>query len=403
MWYVLYTGLARIVPYYDALDEGILVLMLVASVMQLFRRGRLPRLVAVGLLLLNAIIVISSLVHTVRLLDTLEYFIRANRAFIVLLYAYLFSVDVDRLLRWFVITSRTLLLANLPSMLYYLVTLNIALLEPVNHDAVRGFFPFANNDSVVVLLVLTLLYEAHVLFFRRQNRNLLLFGGTYLLLVATMNWKVTLLVTGSLVLIAVLRSPHRIRNSAVLALVLLVPALVVFPVIFSRLSRINTSPVYIAAETILRGHVQEYSWLLGTGPGTFTSPMAFANEQPLTEKYGLMALRRYWTEVYTGPTGTLTTSTSSALLLLGETGIPVTLIVTFLLGWLTWRCYRYLAYSPACLTGFVLGIYILPVGIFLDSWTWGYEVMLLMLGAKAASDWHSYRLSQTRLMASSRG
>ena len=395
LWYILYTGLAPVAPYYDAFDEGILLIMLGSVGLRVLHTGRirLPSSILLGLVLLNTVILFSSLVSSARIVDAAEYFFRANRAFIVLVYIFVYDLDAERLFDWFVKVCRFLLYINLPILLYYIITFNLSLLEPINHDTVRGFFPFGNNDSISAILIVVLLYDVHALFFRGEIRSVLFIGLTYFILVTTMNWKATLLVTGGIAVLAILRSRHKARNMTILALLVVLPSIVLFPVIFSRLERVKISPVYIAAETILRGEVQEYNWLLGTGPGTFTSPMAFANQQPLTAKYGLLARQHYWTEVYTGPTGTLTTSTSSALLLLGEAGVLATLGVLAMLGWMTWCCFRYSKDSPACMAGFVLGIYIITIGFFLDSWTWGYEVLLLMLGMKAATDLRASRRS----------
>ena len=390
LWYVFYTGFSRLVPYYEAVDDGILVWMLTITIIKILQhngRLRYPRIIVICLLLINSIVFFSSLINQVRLVDTVEYVIRINRAFIVLLYIFGCDLDIERLFQNFVNICRVLLALNLPAMLYYLVTYNITLLRPENNDMVRGFFPFGNNDSIVMLLVIVLLYDAHAVFFQQETKLSIFFGGEYLLLVTTMNWKIVIIITVGLALIALMRTRNKLRNILFLGLAFSLPAAVVTPEILRRFNSVKTSPNYIAAEMILSGKVTEYNWLLGTGPGTFTSPMAYENSRYLTEKYGLLDLKFYWSEVFKGPTGTLSTWTSSALTLLGETGVLNTLIIVFLLSWLTWQCYIGLKYSPACLIGFILGLYIIPLGAFLDSWSWGYEAMMLMLGVKAYVDW----------------
>ena len=390
LWYVFYTGFSRLVPYYEAVDDGILVWMLTITIIKILQhngRLRYPRIIVICLLLINSIVFFSSLINQVRLVDTVEYVIRINRAFIVLLYIFGCDLDIERLFQNFVNICRVLLALNLPAMLYYLVTYNITLLRPENNDMVRGFFPFGNNDSIVMLLVIVLLYDAHAVFFQQETKLSIFFGGEYLLLVTTMNWKIVIIITVGLALIALMRTRNKLRNILFLVLAFSLPAAVVTPEILRRFNSVKTSPNYIAAEMILSGKVTEYNWLLGTGPGTFTSPMAYENSRYLTEKYGLLDLKFYWSEVFKGPTGTLSTWTSSALTLLGETGVLNTLIIVFLLSLLTWQCYIGLKYSSACLIGFILGLYIIPLGAFLDSWSWGYEAMMLMLGVKAYVDW----------------
>jgi hypothetical protein len=395
LWYVFYTGLSRLVPYYEMVDDGILILMLAITAIQILRRNgrlRFPNIIVIGLLFVNLIVLLSSLINQVRLADTVEYIIRINRAFIILLYVFGCDLDIERLLQQFVSICRVLLVLNLPAMLYYIVKYNITLLQTENNDMVRGFFPFGNNDSIVLLLVIILLYDAYAVLIQQNITRAIFFGSEYLLLVTTLNWKIIIMTTVGLALIAFLRARYKLRNALILALVFVLPAIVVTSEIVRRFNGVAaTSPTYFAAEMILSGKVAEYNWLLGTGPGTFTSPMAYENSQYLTGKYGLLALKYYWSEVYKGPTGTLTTWTSSALILLGETGVLTTVIVVFLLFWLVWQCYIGLEYSPACLMGFILGLYILPIGVFLDSWSWGYEVMMLMLGVKAAADWKILR------------
>ena len=355
LWYVFYTGFSRLVPYYEAVDDGILVWMLTITIIKILQhngRLRYPRIIVICLLLINSIVFFSSLINQVRLVDTVEYVIRINRAFIVLLYIFGCDLDIERLFQNFVNICRVLLALNLPAMLYYLVTYNITLLRPENNDMVRGFFPFGNNDSIVMLLVIVLLYDAHAVFFQQETKLSIFFGGEYLLLVTTMNWKIVIIITVGLALIALMRTRNKLRNILFLVLAFSLPAAVVTPEILRRFNSVKTSPNYIAAEMILSGKVTEYNWLLGTGPGTFTSPMAYENSRYLTEKYGLLDLKFYWSEVFKGPTGTLSTWTSSALTLLGETGVLNTLIIVFLLSWLTWQCYIGLKYSSACLIGF---------------------------------------------------
>jgi len=110
LWYVFYTGLSRLVPYYETVDDGILILMLAITAIQILRRNgrlRFPRTVVIGLLLINLVILLSSMIHQVRLVDIAEYSIRVNRAFIILLYAFGCDLDIERLLQQFVITCRT--------------------------------------------------------------------------------------------------------------------------------------------------------------------------------------------------------------------------------------------------------------------------------------------------------
>jgi len=388
LWYVLYPGLRQILPGYEQIDDLLLLMMLLVSITLTIGRGklRMPHGLAIALLVINGVILASSLAHPSTWNDTPEFIYRANRAFIVLLYAFTCDLRIERLLRKIVWWCRFLVLLNLPVLLYNLGRYNITILLPANNDAVRGFFPFQNNDSITVLLVILVVCDAYTVIFQKRLRQIYFLAPEYVLLVATMNFKSILVVTFGLAIVVILRSRRPILYGGLLAAIVVIPLSFVYSTIYARFERINTSPVYIAAFTILEGNVSEYSWLVGTGPGSFTSPMAFESNSYLAGKYGLLALRNYWRDVYTGVTGTLSTWTSSALMMFGEIGMVGTLAFVFTLLWLTWQCLQQARYSAACLLGFVMGLYVIPVGVFLDSWSWGYEVTMLMLGVKAAYD-----------------
>ena len=389
LWYLFYTGVNPLVSVYERVDDLLLLGMLLATVWQIARRrGRLrfPPMVAPSLFIVNGVIVASSLLHPSTLGDLPEFIYRTNRALIILLYVFAVNLDADRVFRHVVWISRFILLVNLPVLLYYLATYNISILEGINNDVVRGFFPFENNDSIAMLLTIMAVHDAHAVLFQKKLNYLWLLAGEYVLLVATMNFKVVIAVTIGLMIVTVLRSRRPIFYATLLLAIGLLPVWITYPSVSSRMGRIQSSPVYIAASTIIEGNVSEYSWFLGTGPGSFTSPMAFENNRYLTGKYGLLALRDYWRDVYKGPTGTLSTWSSSAITLFGEVGVFATFGFVFILLWLTWRCFLQVPHSGICLLGFIMGIYVIPGGIFLDSWSWGYEGIVLMLGAKAAAD-----------------
>lgn len=395
LWYLFYTGLAPVLPVYERLDDLLLVFMLLVSAVQVVvNRGRLrmPRGVALGLILINGVIFSSSLLHPATWPDVPEFAYRANRTFIVLLYVFACAVDADQVIRQFVTICRVLLVLNLPALLYNLGRYNVRILQAENNDFVAGFFPFSNNDSITMLLVVLTLFDAHAVLFRGRLRQIWLLAFEYFLLLAMMNFKVAVMVTGALALAAILRSRHRVQYTVLFACIAFLPALLVVPSIIERIPAIQNSPVIVATTQILGGEVTEYNWLVGTGPGSFTSPMAFSNARYLTEKYGLLAKYLYWTGDHQRITGTLTRWTSSALALLGEIGFVGALAYVLVLLTLTWQCLQNVRNSPASLLGFAAGLYVVPVGIFLDSWTWGYEVLLLMLGAKAAADWRLARL-----------
>ena len=124
---------------------------------------------------------------------------------------------------------------------------------------------------------------------------------------------------------------------------------------------------------------------MGTGPGTFTSDSAIQSNTLLAKKY-VHPVVEWRIENFGSITGTLSRPTSSALTLFGEIGIFGVLLYVGLILYITYLNYKNLNLSYIFLTGFVMGLFVLIVGMFMNVWFWGTELFLLILSTKYLSD-----------------
>jgi len=220
---------------------------------------------------------------------------------------------------------------------------------------------------------------------RGDRKYYWLFAFEYLLLLSTINVKNILVVTGILGLIIFMKSHHKVRNIFLFSLIIIYPLIIFLPYIQIRFKAIETAPVYQITKDIFQNHIEEYNIFLGTGPGTFTSESAIESNTLLAKKYVQPVME--WRIENFGPKGaTLARPTSSALTLFGEVGIFGVLLYAGLILYITYRNYKNLNYSYIFLIGFVMGLYVLIVGLFMNVWFWGIELFLLVLSAKYLSD-----------------
>jgi hypothetical protein len=381
-WYVLYPGISGFIPFYDSFDEAIFVTMLGLALIKLPQKpGKIPLNPWAFWILLSLFVVItaSTLFFQSSWQDVLKYSYLIFRPFILLVYITAYCLPGDRIFDHIVKISWIFLIVNLPAILYNLVRINVRVILPEYHDTVAGFFPFQNNDGLVGLYAILILHEAYKVLIARQTSRIFILAGLIVLLLSSMNNKYILMVMGVLLLLTIANSKHRVRNIVLMGVISIIPFILFLGYIQPQLWRITLSPVYIAAEMILEEQVSEHHLLIGTGPGNFTSPIAFDQRKELTEKYGLLELKRYWDEEYQGPTGTLTRHTSSALTLLGDLGIPAVLLYITFLTWGILRNFRRRNLSYIHILGFTFGAYALGIGMLMDTWFWGLEVFLLIL------------------------
>ena len=179
-------------------------------------------------------------------------------------------------------------------------------------------------------------------------------------------------------------SRSKVRNILLFSIVLVIPTIIFSPYIQRRFRSVQNTPVYQTAASIFKGEFDEHSMLVGTGPGTFTSPTAIDADSPLAHKYGLFEIKAWLEQLTT--TGTLTRLTSSALTLLGDVGVLGAILYILFILLIIYLNYRYIKVSYICFIGFAMGLLSLALGLFLDQWFWGLEIFLAILGVKYAYD-----------------
>ena len=279
---------------------------------------------------------------------------------------------------------------NLPVLLFKLVRYNFAILQSENNDLIVGFFPFNNADALPWMYVVVLLKDFYAIFVQNKFRYLLLFMFEFLLLLSSLNFKFFTIVVVCVSIVVVTRLKDKMRAVISLSLLSIYPVTLLLPLFHNYSNNLKNAPVYVTTQLIVDGVVKEYSMLFGTGPGTFTSPIAFETNSKITFQYGLTEMARYWSS-YGGPTGLLTRSTSSFLTLLGDVGYVVLfLYFIFILRLLIYN-YRYVQKSHIAMIGFSMGLYAMVVGLFMDTWFWGIELFILMLATKYISDVRTIR------------
>jgi hypothetical protein len=399
LWYLFFTGFVETIPLYGVGDDILLLGLLLVVLTRIALRPDRIRIYPMAILavgIIGGIIVSSALLTTGPLRIVLSFSFLIFRPLILLAYLIVLDVKVARLFQWIVTTAWVLVLYNLPAITYNLIRYNVSILQAAYNDVIVGFPPFGNNDALVGLYTILLCVAAHQIFFVGNGRSIPILVGTYALVLTTMSFKYAIFVTAALAILILIRSRHKVRNLLFFGAVALVAALALFPVIWPRVLRTNTSPVYIAAELLAKGMVQEFSPWVGTGPGNYASRLALDSQAPLAAKYGLLELRNYWENVYQGPTGTMTNFGSSALALVGDVGLLAAIVYVGFLLHLLWQNFRWAPRSTLCLVAFVMGLYAIALGIFLDTWFWGLEIYMFMLGAKQVWDFKRRRRSDPR-------
>jgi len=330
---------------------------------------------------------------------TIEFTYLVLRPLILLFYIFTYDIHVGRVFKTIVLISRLLIFINLPVVLNNLATYNIKIISSQYADSVVGFFPFNNNDALLWLYTIVLLKDFYETFIARGDRKYYwLFALEYLLLLSTINVKYILLITGILGLIIFMKSRNKVRNIFLFSLVIIYPLIIFLPYIQIRIKAIETAPVYQITKDILESNIEEYNIFLGTGPGTFTSDSAIESNTLLAKKY-VHSVVEWRKENFGSRAGTLSRPTSSALTLFGEIGIFGVLLYTALILNITYLNYKNLNYSYIFLMGFVLGLYVLIVGLFMNVWFWGTELFLLILSTKYLSD--MIRKSSSKLLSTS--
>ena len=391
IWYILFPGLSRsgLIPYYQQIDDLIFLVMALFIIPKLFlNKGKIKirRFYLEVTVLILIVIFLSMLYQRSSWKLTIEFTYLVLRPLILLFYIYIYDIQVGRVYNNIVLISRLLILINLPAVLKNLATYNISIISNQYADSVVGFFPFNNNDALIWLYTIVLLKDFYEAFIARGNRKYYwLFAFEYLLLLSTINVKYILLVTCLLGLIIFMKSRYKVRNIFLFSLVIIYPLIIFLPYIQIRIKAIETAPVYQITKDIIQNNINEYNPLLGTGPGTFTSESAIESNTLLAKKY-VHPVIEWRKENFGSKAGTLSRPTSSALTLFGEIGIFGVLLYVGLILYVTYRNYKNLNLSYIFLIGFVMGLYVLIVGMFMNVWFWGTELFLLSLSAKYLSD-----------------
>jgi hypothetical protein len=387
-WYILYVGLDARVPYYEYIDDLIFVTMGVLTLVRILFVGGNIKTATKSHVFLAAIllqILISMLYNGSSSSLALEYAYLVLRPFILLSYLIVFNVDVDGVMEYIVKACKIIVLINLPMMLFIIARDNIKIITvPEYNDALTGFFPFDFVDALVpvfVIIISKVFYD----FLGHQKIKMGSFLFYYALLLFTMNIKTIMLVSSAFVWAIIMASKNRTKYVTTILAVGLFTLLLMLPRIEGYYDMIETAPVIYFGGMILSNVVEEYNFVVGTGPGTFSSPSAIRSDSYLAHEYGIFDKADYFRD--SGViTGTFTSITSSALTLLGDIGVSGLVIYFLFILSLTYQNFKRISISPVHLIGFIAGVLSLIIGFLLDNWFWGINVFLLVLATKKVAD-----------------
>ena len=387
LWYVFFSGLSKKMPGYMVLDDLIFAVMLVSALLKMMAGSfqYVPnKKVAVMSSLLFFSVILSMLVTRGEIGLTIKFLYIIFRPLIILFFIIIFNIRVDKTLDLFCKIALILIMINLPKILFLIAKNNIKVLTiPAFHDSVGGFFPLQNNDSLTFLYGLLLCKYFYEQFWLHQNRKKYL-CYFFFLLIFTMNLKYIFLLTVFFSITLLLQSKRKLKIFLITMLSFTLLIQILWTTLKTYLMGLGNIPIVIMTFFILNGEVKEHNLLFGTGPGTFTSPIAIDAGSTLSQKYGIQFLQKYFKgfKKSNKPTGTFTRLTSSFLTLLGDSGILSVLLYLIFLIILITAHINLISASLASFMGFVFGSLCFTLGFFMDYWFWGADIFILMLACK---------------------
>lgn len=376
-WYLLFTGLNEVIPYYSAFGNVVMFILLIVSFLP--AKGFTKKINFIYYYLVISLIVISALLNKSSFnsfMWTLFYFIRP---FSILFYIVRYKIITTKVIYNIVKTCRIVLYANLPFIIFNVFRYGSAIIKgDLAGDYIAGFFPFENNDSLVFVYVILLSYDIYFVLNRPVKRFLVEGLIVFIIFILSLNLKVIFLLFAALLLIYFKLNGLRIFRRFRSAFLLITLALISIPFLLKVTEKtynfddiLVSSPTMYVYTLLLTGSIPEYSYLLGAGPGNFTSPKAIETGSRLASEYGLTKMYEYFHDAIGLTTGTFTSITSSALIFIGEDGLLVTSLVFILLLTFSLSLFRDVMKSFQNFIGFIFSVIVIIVGFLLGDWSWG--------------------------------
>jgi len=384
-WYLLFTGLNEVIPYYSAFGNVIMVILLIISFLPV--KGFAKEINFKYYFLVISLIVISALLNKSSFnsfMWTLFYFIRP---FSILFYIVRYKVMTTDIIYNIVKTCRIVLYANLPFIIFNVFRYGSAIIKgDLAGDYIAGFFPFENNDSLVFVYVILLSYDIYFILNRPLKRFLVEGLIIFTIFILSLNLKVIFLLFAALLLIYLKLNGLRIFRRFRSVFLIVTLALISIPFLLKATEKnynfgaiLVSSPTMYTYTLLLTGSIPQYSYLLGAGPGNFTSPQAIETGSRLAGEYGLTKMYEYFRDTTGLTTGTFTSITSSALIFIGEDGILVASLVFILLLNFSLNLFREVMISFQNFIGFIFSVIVIIVGFLLGDWSWGpYNFMFII-------------------------
>jgi len=378
IFYILTANLGRAIPFYDTIDDILLTAMLLLGALKVttesYNRINLMLLIITSTLMY--IVILSSVYNDIKLTPAIQFMFIISRPLIIAFFIRVFRINVDSLFRSILKISRFILYSNLPMILYNLVKYNLRIiLEAEYRDSIAGFFPFTNNDSLVIVYLLLFYNDFYDYFFLNKKKFMFLVFDSFLIL-TTLSLKYIFLTIGTMMLIFILKSQRKMLITFTFLVILAAPIYILMPILKQYSNTVSHIPIFNIVAPILSGSISEHNIILGSGPGSFTSPIALRSNSNLSLKY-IKPYYLYFSNV--AITGTFTRVTSSFSTLLGETGILGLFVYIIFIILMLKNVYSKMHSSLICLAGFFAGINCLVLGIIFDFWFWGIDIFLLIL------------------------
>ena len=187
-----------------------------------------PRKLTIIILFVQSVCIASIFSNNVNITPASKYVYVISRPFIIIFYLSVFKPSIERFFATIIKLSRYLILLNLPVILFRIVYHNVLILE--RNDLVRGFFPFNNNDTLVMLYTIVLVKDFYSFFIQKRRSKRWVFIFDYFLLLSSFNFKYILILTAIFGFILFIKSDHMVKNMFTMSIILIYPVIFFSPI-----------------------------------------------------------------------------------------------------------------------------------------------------------------------------
>ena len=380
-WFVSFTYFNTRIPFYDKIEDLIFLTFLIFILAKscLIQNLILP-FNTKWLFSFVGVTVLSAIFNNSSRIGVLKFYFIISRPLILFTFLASFNIPSEKILNKIIFWSRVLIFCNLPAIIYRLCYFNIGILE--HPDAIVGFPPFTNNDSLIILYSVVFFKDFYDFVFRMQRKRILLLLFEMVLIISTVNMRTILAIILIIIWVIVSKLRKKILYLMFFGALAVLIVCFFYSIIYHYYTAIMSStPTIVVYRYIIQENSSFLRILIGAGPANFTSPVALDSKAPLAVKY-IQPLAEYIEALPTS--GALTRASSSVTTLLGETGLLGILSYSFLLFGVIKRLEGKITWSYQSFMGYAFFGMMMVFGFILNSWFWGANMFLTMLCTHAS-------------------